>query len=93
VVAVGVANDWTHWRAPAYLSLVIGGLTTLIFPIFYLPLVHGDAGAILLLTLRNALLLVLLGWSVLALWRAAFAGSPASAFGRQRAGSRGLAAH
>ena len=91
VVAVGVAHDWTYWRAPAYLTLVIGGLTTLIFPVFYLPLVHGDAGAILLLTLRNGLLVVLLGWSVLALWRAAFAGSPASVSVRQRAGSRGLA--
>jgi len=93
VVAVGVAHDWAAWRIPAYLTLVIGGLTTLVFPIFYLPLVHGDAGAILLLTVRNVLLVVLLGWSVLTLWRLALAGSPASVRLRQRAGSRGLAAH
>ena len=93
VVAVGVAHDWAAWRAAAYLTLVIGAATTLIFPIFYLPLVHGDAGAILLLTVRNALLVVLLGWSVLALWRTAVAGSPASVSVRRRAGSHGLAAN
>ncbi len=93
VVAVGVAHDWARWRVPAYLMLVIGGLTTLIFPIFYLPLVHGDAGALLLLTLRNGLLMVMLGWSVLGLWRTARAGSPASVSVRHTASSRGLAAN
>jgi hypothetical protein len=78
VVTVGIMQDWAHWRVAAYLTLAIGGLTTLVFPIFYLPLVHGDAGAVLLLTLRNGLLVVLLGWSVLALWRAARGGSRAS---------------
>ena len=77
VVAVGLAHDWVRWRVAAYLMLVIGGLTTLIFPIFYLPLVHGDAGALILLTLRNGLLVVLLGWSVLNLWRTTRVGSPA----------------
>jgi len=91
VVAVGVAHDWARWRVPAYLMLAIGGLTTLIFPIFYLPLVHGDAGALLLLTLRNALLVVLLGWSVLALWHTARVGSPASVSVRRHADARGLA--
>jgi len=93
VVAVGVAHDWARWRVPAYLIMVIGGLTTLIFPIFYLPLVHGDAGAILLLTLRNGLLVVLLGWSVMTLWRTARACSPASVSVRQRSRTRGLAAN
>jgi hypothetical protein len=69
VVTVGILHDWALWRVPAYLTLAIGGLTTLVFPIFYLPLVHGDAGAVLLLTLRNGLLVVLLGWSVAALWQ------------------------
>jgi hypothetical protein len=89
VVAVGVAQDWTLWRVPAYLMLLIGALTTLIFPVFYLPLVHGDAGALLLLTLRNGLLVVLLGWSVVALWRMARAGGAASMPLSQRADARG----
>jgi hypothetical protein len=78
VVTVGILHDWARWRVAAYLTLAIGGLTTLVFPIFYLPLVHGDVGAVLLLTLRNGLLVVLLGWSVLALWRTARVGSRAS---------------
>ena len=91
VVAVGLAHDWARWRVAAYLMLVIGGLTTLIFPIFYLPLVDGDAGALLLLTLRNGLLVVLLGWSVLNLWRTTRVGSPVSASVRHRAPAGGLA--
>lgn len=87
VVAVGIAHDWARWRVPAYLTLVIGGLTTLIFPIFYLPLVHGDAGAVLLLTLRNGLLLVLLGWSVAALWKTARLRAPVTVALRDRANS------
>jgi hypothetical protein len=78
VVTVGILHDWARWRVAAYLTLAIGGLTTLVFPIFYLPLVHGDVGAVLLLTQRNGLLVVLLGWSVLALWRTARVGSRAS---------------
>jgi len=87
VVAVGIAHDWERWRVPAYLTLVIGGLTTLIFPIFYLPLVHGDAGAVLLLTLRNGLLVVLLGWSVAALWKTARLRAPVTVALRDRANS------
>jgi hypothetical protein len=68
VIAVGVATDWKRWRVPAYLMLVIGVLTTLVFPIFYLPLIDGDPAALIVLTARNALLIVMLGWSVMRLW-------------------------
>jgi Glycosyltransferase family 87 len=64
VIAVGVARSWRAWRVPAVLMLVISVLTTLVFPIFYLPLVDGDPLALALLTLRNGLLVVLLGWAV-----------------------------
>ncbi len=76
VIAVGVARSWQLWRAPAYLMLAIGGLTTLIFPILYLPLIDGDPFALMLLTARNALLVALLGWSVLRLWSMARADAP-----------------
>ncbi|MGY4858628.1 glycosyltransferase 87 family protein [Cryobacterium sp. AP23] len=92
VVTVGIAHDWAHWRVAAYLTVGIGLLTTLVFPVFYLPLVHGDPGAVLLLTLRNGLLVVLLGWSVAGLWRMARRGARASApLGRRTAGA-GVAA-
>ena len=73
IVAVGVGHSWAAWRVPAVLMLAISGLTTLIFPIFYLPLIDGDLFSLLLLTARNALLVLLLGWSVVALARFAHA--------------------
>ena len=69
IVAVGVAHNWQRWRSPAYVVLAIGVITTLIFPVFYLPLVDGDPFAMVLLTVRNVLLVVVFGWSVRALWR------------------------
>lgn len=75
VVTVGVGRSWKVWRVPAVLMLAISGLTTLIFPIFYLPLVDGNLFALLLLTVRNGLLVVLLGWSIVVLTRLALAGN------------------
>ncbi len=71
VVAVGVGRSWAAWRVPAVLLLAISILTTLIFPIFYLPLIEGDLPALLLLTARNGLLTALFGWSVVVLARLA----------------------
>ena len=68
IIAVGVASNWNRWRTPAYLMLVIGVLTTLIFPIFYLPLLDGDPAALLLLTVRNALMIAMFAWTVQRLW-------------------------
>lgn len=65
VVAAGILHGWHRWRIPAYLMLVISGLTTLVFPVFYLPLIAGDPFSLVLLTLRNGLLIVLLSWAVL----------------------------
>ena len=71
VVAVGVGRSWAEWRVPATLTLAISGLTTLVFPIFYLPLIDGDLFSLLLLTARNALLVVLLAWAITDLARLA----------------------
>jgi hypothetical protein len=92
VVTVGILNDWAAWRVPAYLTVAISLLTTLVFPVFYLSLVRGDPGAVLLLTLRNGLLVVLLGWAVAALWRMAGPGARASAPVRKQAANSGLPA-
>ncbi|CAM5469637.1 hypothetical protein [Leifsonia shinshuensis] len=64
VVAVLVWADPREWRVPAMLTLTIATLTTLIFPILYIPLTDGDPVAAAVLTARNALFLVLLGWSI-----------------------------
>lgn len=71
IVVVGLFHDAQRWRTPSYLVLVIAVLTTLIFPVFYMPLADGNIGAVLLLTVRNALLVVLFGWAVWRLWRLA----------------------
>ncbi|TFD53780.1 DUF2029 domain-containing protein [Cryobacterium sp. Hh11] len=71
IVAVGVGRSWAAWRVPAVLMLAISALTTLIFPIFYLPLIDGNLFSLLLLTARNGLLVALGGWSIVALARSA----------------------
>ncbi len=64
VVAVGIWADPSAWRIPSLLLLSIAGLTTLIFPILYIPLIDGNVAAATVLTLRNLLLLVLFGWAI-----------------------------
>ena len=64
IVAFGCATSWAAWRTPAILTLAIAALTTLVFPVFYMPLLDGDMAAASLLTARNALLIALLVWSV-----------------------------
>ncbi|MFO7690203.1 MAG: hypothetical protein R6W83_06565 [Cryobacterium sp.] len=79
VVVVGITHGWARWRTPAYLMLVISVLTTLVFPVFYLPLVAGNLPALLLLTARNALLVVLFGGALLHLIALARRHAPARA--------------
>ena len=67
IVVVGLLGDRGVWRVPANLMMAISIATTLIFPIFYMPLVHGSRSALMLLSARNVLLVVLLGWAVMRL--------------------------
>ncbi|WP_051299548.1 glycosyltransferase 87 family protein [Arthrobacter castelli] len=69
VVAVGLAHDRHGWRVPGLLMLVIAALTTLVYPIFYGELYTLNPWVALLLTGRNVLLFVLLGWAVKAVVR------------------------
>ncbi|KQO10111.1 hypothetical protein ASF06_07835 [Agreia sp. Leaf244] len=64
IIAVGITHGWRAWRTPALLMVAISVLTTFVFPILYMPLIAGDPGVALLLTARNVLLVVLLGWAV-----------------------------
>ena len=71
VVVVGVGRSWRRWRIPLCILIAAAGLTTLVFPIYYLPLVGGNLFAVSLLTARNALLVAMLIWALLSVTRAA----------------------
>jgi hypothetical protein len=72
IVAVGLVVRPPDWKVPAILMVVIGVLTTLVFPCFYNSLLGLDPLLAVILGLRNVLLVVVLGWSVAKLGQAAF---------------------
>ena len=57
------------FRVPSVLILVIAGMTQVIYPFFYNEVLSLNPGLLVILTLRNLLLVLLLGWTVGALWR------------------------
>ena len=63
-VAVGLAYSWKEWRVPAALVMIIAVATFFVFPVLFNPLSNGHPLAVLVLTIRNLLLVVLLCWSV-----------------------------
>ena len=68
VVSVGVSLAGRKWAVPAISVAAISVLTTLVYPLLYMQLITAlNPGAALLLTVRNALLIVLLCWAVVAL--------------------------
>ncbi|GAB2816824.1 glycosyltransferase family 87 protein [Alpinimonas psychrophila] len=67
IVVVGIALNTRSWRVPGNLMMAISIMTTMVFPIFYMPLVNGSRYAAVLLTSRNALLVILLGWTIMRL--------------------------
>lgn len=76
IVAVGLVLRPPDWRTPAILLLAVAVLTTLVFPTFYFALISLHPLVLILLAVRNALLVVVLGWSVTKLWAAAFVRQP-----------------
>ncbi|MCR8670604.1 glycosyltransferase 87 family protein [Agrococcus sp. HG114] len=60
VAAVAMLRPTAWWRRMTALLLVTSLLTTLVFPIFYMPLVRLEWFAVMLLSVRNALLVALL---------------------------------
>lgn len=63
-VAVGLAYSWKEWRVPAALVMIIAVATFFVFPVLFNPLSNNHPLAVLVLTIRNLLLVVLLFWSV-----------------------------
>lgn len=66
-IVLGLIYRRRQWLLPAGLGLVLAALTQLIYPYLYVELLAASPAMVLLLTLRNLLQLVLLGWSVYAL--------------------------
>lgn len=74
-ILLGLATQaaTTRWsfRVPAMGALAIAGLTQLIYPVMYGQVLTLDRAALMVLSLRNALLVALLVWSVVTLARLA----------------------
>lgn len=66
-VVLGLAGQrWggVSFRVPAALALVIAALTQVVYPVLYANLLSLEVGMLVVLTLRNLLYVVLLGWAV-----------------------------
>ncbi|SMH33733.1 Protein of unknown function [Rathayibacter oskolensis] len=68
-VIAGLVVGARDFATPAKLTLLIAALTQLVYPYLYLFLLYSNAVMVVVLTVRNALLLVLLGWVLRELWR------------------------
>ena len=68
-VLVGLVVAGRDFATPAKLTLAIAAFTQIVYPYLYLFLLYSNAGMVLALTVRNVLLLVLLGWVLRELWR------------------------
>ncbi|MCU1409515.1 MAG: hypothetical protein JWR04_222 [Rhodoglobus sp.] len=69
-LATSAAGHGRSFRFPATLALVIAALTQLLYPYLYLELLYLNPLLLAVLTVRNILEFVLLGWAVLAVVRA-----------------------
>ncbi|WP_434812344.1 hypothetical protein [Microbacterium sp. bgisy189] len=61
-LVIGLVLRRERWWAPAALGLVLAGLTQLVYPILYGGVIVPDALAVSVLSVRNALLVVLFVW-------------------------------
>ena len=69
-LATSASGHGRSFRVPATLALVIAALTQVLYPYLYLELLYLNPLLLSVLTVRNALEFVLLGWAVLAIIRA-----------------------
>ena len=68
-LAVGLVIDRHAWSRVAEWMAMVCFLTTLVFPVLYLPLIDAHPLAAAVLLARNVLVVGLFGWSIVALWR------------------------
>ena len=68
-LAVGLVVDRHRWWGPATLGLAIALLTQIVYPLVYWQLLDAEVLPVILLTTRNLLIAVLLGWAVVRVGR------------------------
>jgi hypothetical protein len=68
-LAMNLAGYRASFRAPAVMVLILGALTQTFYPYLYGYLLNLDPIIVVVLTARNLLVFVLLGWAIMALWR------------------------
>jgi hypothetical protein len=68
-IVIGLAYQGRGFRTPALLVLVTAALTQVFYPFLYDTLLVPEAGMVAVLTLRNLMYFVILGWTIAALWR------------------------
>lgn len=67
-IVLGLVWHGPGWRTPALLVAGMAGLTQLVYPYLYDWLLVADPALVLVLTVRNLLEIVLLGWAARDLW-------------------------
>ena len=72
-VIIGLVYQGRGFRTPAILVAVTAALTQVFYPYLYDSLIYAEPWAVGVLTIRNVLYFVLLGWAVSALWRGSHA--------------------
>ena len=77
-IILGLVLNGRAWRTPALLALALAALTQLVYPYLYDWLLVAHPLMILVLTVRNLLEFVLLGWALVTLHRLASPAQPAS---------------
>jgi hypothetical protein len=68
-VVIGLVYQGRGFRTPAILVGITAALTQVIYPYLYGWLLAVDTGMVAVLTVRNLLYFVVLGWAIAALWR------------------------
>lgn len=78
-IILGIVCGPRAFRTPAILVGITALLTQMIYPYLYDWLLVANGLMVTLLTIRNAMFFVILGWALWALWRSARAADPAAA--------------
>ncbi len=81
-IILGIITAGRRFAAPAVLGAVTAGLTQAFYPYLYLQVLELNAWVLAVLTLRNVMLVVVLVWAVVALWRTGTAGTRRDAAAR-----------
>ncbi|WP_431279814.1 glycosyltransferase 87 family protein [Leifsonia poae] len=70
-VLIGLVYQGRGFRAPTILVTVTAALTQIIYPFFYDYVLSVQPAILVVLTARNLMFFVILGWAMVALWRGA----------------------